>query len=69
MIAAYVVAFIISVLITRLVFSIPTIVRNLKSQTNLLALIARNTGATAEEIKSEIITTKEISERVNSFVE
>lgn len=43
------------IFLTRMIFSIPTIVRNLKSQTNLLQLIAKKSGATDEEIENEIV--------------
>lgn len=46
---------ILSAVIIRLIFSIPVIVRNLKSQTNLLRLIAKKQGATDKEIRDEIV--------------
>jgi hypothetical protein len=49
-------AVILGILFTRLIFSIPTIVRNLKSQTNLLCLIAKKSGATDQEIENAIVS-------------
>lgn len=39
----------IAIFVTRLIFSIPTIVRNLKAQTELLKLISKKVGATDDE--------------------
>jgi hypothetical protein len=41
-----------------MIFSIPTIVRQLKSQTNLLCLIAKKPGASDKEIKDELVVRK-----------
>ncbi len=46
------------IFITRMIFSIPTIVRQLKSQTNLLCLIAKKPGASDKEIKDELVVRK-----------
>jgi hypothetical protein len=50
MIFAYIIAFFIAIAITRLVFSIPTIVRHIKAQTKFQELIARKAGATDLEV-------------------
>jgi len=52
---AYVMLFLISILLMRAIFSIPTIVRQLKSQTNLLMLIAKKQGATEDEVHNAIV--------------
>ena len=46
----YSIGFVIAILITRAVFSIGAIVRNLKAQTALLSKIAEKQGLTKEEI-------------------
>ncbi len=50
-----VIVVLLTILITRVMFSIPTIVRNLKTQTNLLKLIAKKQGASYAEVEKEII--------------
>jgi hypothetical protein len=59
-IALMIVAVLLAIFITRLIFSIPTIVRQLKNQTNLLCLIAKKSGATDKEVKEELITKSSI---------
>jgi len=45
------IGFIVSVILIRLIFSIPTIIRQLKAHTSLLALIAEKQGVSIEEIR------------------
>ena len=49
-IVSYVIAFVISAVLMRFVFSIDTIVINVKAQTKLLAKIAQRQGCSDEEI-------------------
>jgi len=46
----YLIAFLIGALITRAIFSIPTIVYNIKVQTVLLERIAQKQGVTLDEL-------------------
>lgn len=49
---AYAALFVAIIFITRAIFNIPTIVKNLKAQTSLLVQIAKKEGVNAEEIKA-----------------
>jgi hypothetical protein len=51
----YVISVLTSILLMRAIFSIPSIVRQLKSQTNLLMLIAKKQGATENEVHNAIV--------------
>lgn len=50
----YIIGFIVSIIIMRLVFSIDTITINLKAQTKLLAQISKKLGSTDEEVSGII---------------
>lgn len=48
--AYYIIAFIVGIILCRLVFSIGTIVMNLQAQTKLLALMAQKLGSPEEDV-------------------
>lgn len=51
----YAIVFVIGILITRAIFSIGVIVKNLKAQTNLLSVMAKKAGATNEEVNGAVL--------------
>ena len=58
LILLYAIPFLIAVLITRLVFSIPTIVQQLRIQSNILQMMAEKSGVPRSDIEEMLRKTK-----------